>query len=68
MRVLWTRLQGTSVDGVGEFVLSWGKESMLLAVVSGCRGVIDLRSSGCVLFDFLAGEDQNSRMALQGLR
>ena len=29
---------------------------------------IDFCSSGCVLFDLPAGEDQNSRMALQGLR
>ena len=29
---------------------------------------IDFRSGGCVLFDFPTGEDQNSRMALQGLR
>jgi len=68
MRPLRTRIQGADVDGIGEFVLSCGKESMLLAAVSGCRGVIDLRSGGCVLFDLPTGEDQNSRMTLQGLR
>ena len=68
MRPLRTRLQEAGVDGAGEFVLSYGKESMLLAAASGRRGVIDLRSSGCVLFDLPTGEDQNSRMALQGLR
>ena len=68
MRSLRTRLQGAGVDRAGEFVLSCDKESMLLAAVSGYRGVIDLRSSGCVLFDLPTGEDQNSRMVLQGLR
>ena len=67
MRVLRTRLRRQVLMG-RRVCLELGQ-----GIDDSCGGQwlpwrIDFRLSGCVLFDLPTGEDQNSRMALQGLR
>ena len=66
MRPLRTRLQEAGVNGGGGFVLSEARNRCFLQY-QRLSWRIDLRSGGCVLFDLPTGEDQNSRMTLQGL-
>ena len=67
MRVLRTRLRRQVLMG-RRVCLELGQ-----GIDDSCDGQrspwrIDFGLSGCVLFGLPAGEDQNSRMALQGLR